>query len=142
MKQVIDIYIPRMLGTVTEKEVIDSFYFMNIGKVTYIDMYKKMNENGYAYYFAFISLELYESNMAKLLQERLNNRNIMHLVYDEENNQYWEIKKHIPKEQRTKSCTISNNNNNTILPFYNEVEKERLINEYEELEKELFALVC
>ena len=140
MKQVIDIYIPRMLGTVTEKEVIDSFYFMNIGKVTYIDMYKKMNENGYAYYFAFISLELYESNMAKLLQERLNNRNIMHLVYDEENNQYWEIKKHIPKEQRTKSCTISNNN--TILPFYNEVEKELLINEYEELEKELFALVC
>ena len=137
MKQVIDIYIPRMLGTVTEKEVIDSFYFMNIGKVTYIDMYKKMNEMDMHIILLLSLLELYESNMAKLLQERLNNRNIMHLVYDEENNQYWEIKKHIPKEQRTKSCTISNNN--TILPFYNEVEKELLINEYEELEKIICA---
>ena len=137
MKQVIDIYIPRMLGTVTEKEVRDAFYYLNVGKVTYIDMYKKMNENGYSYYFAFISLELYDSKIAKLLQERLDTRNIMHLVYDEENNQYWEIKKHIPKGERSKKSSTT-----SILSFYNEVEKERLINEYEELQKELFALVC
>lgn len=101
-------------------------------------MYKKINENGYPYYFAFITLELYDSSLATLLKERIYTRQIMHLVYDEENNQYWEIKQHIPREKRS----ITSNIVNSIIPFYNNVEKERLFNEYEELEKEIFAFVC
>ena len=138
MKETIDIYIPRILGTVREDDVKESFHYLNVGNVIYIDMYKKINENGYSYYFAFITLELYNSSLATLLKERMYTRQIMHLVYDEENNQYWEIKKHVPKEQRNIKLNIVNN----IVPFYNNVEKERLLNEYEELERELFATVC
>ena len=139
MKETIDIYIPRILGTVHENDVKESFHYLNVGNVIYIDMYKKINENGYAYYFAFITLELYDSDLAKLLKDRIYTMQIMHLVYDEENNQYWEIKQHVPREKR--SINIINMINN-IIPFYNKVEKERLFNEYEELEKELFATVC
>jgi hypothetical protein len=109
-----------------------------VGKVVYIDMYRKTNENGYPYYFAFITLELYNSSIADVMIQQLERKSIMHLVYDEENNQYWEVKKHIPKEERNKKNSIIN----TITSFYNDVEKERLLNEYEELEKELFAFVC
>ncbi len=138
MRETIDIYIPRILGTVNENDITKSFHYLNVGNVIYIDMYRKINENGYPYYFAFITLELYNSSLATLLKERMYTRQIMHLVYDEENNQYWEIKKHVPKEQRNIKLNIVNN----IVPFYNNVEKERLLNEYEELEKEIFATVC
>ena len=133
MKETIDIYIPRILGTVREDDVKESFHYLNVGNVIYIDMYKKINENGYSYYFAFITLELYDSPLANLLKDRIYTRQIMHLVYDEENNQYWEIKQHVPREKRII---------NSFIPFYNKMEKERLLNEYEELERELFATVC
>jgi len=136
MKETIDIYIPRILGTVREDDVKESFHYLNVGNVIYIDMYKKINENGYSYYFAFITLELYDSPLANLLKDRIYTRQIMHLVYDEENNQYWEIKQHVPREKRIINII------NSFIPFYNKVEKERLLNEYEELERELFATVC
>tara|TARA_B100000424_G_scaffold185760_1_gene144105 strand:- start:21504 stop:21920 length:417 start_codon:yes stop_codon:yes gene_type:complete len=138
MKETIDIYIPRILGSICENYVKNSFHNLKIGKVIFIDMYRKINENGYAYYFAFITLELYDSKLANLLKERIITRQIMHVVYDEENNQYWEIKQHVPREHRS----MQKNVKNTIIPFYNNVEKERLLNEYEELEKEIFAFVC
>ena len=136
MKETIDIYIPRILGTVNENDVKNSFHYLNVGNVIYIDMYRKINENGYPYYFAFITLELYNSSLAALLKERIYTRQIMHLVYDQENNQYWEIKRHVPREQRSRNII------NNIIPFYNVLEKQRLLKEYEELEKELFATVC
>ena len=138
MKEFIDIYIPRILGTINQHYIRKSFHNLHVGNVTFIDMYRKINENGYPYSFAFITLELYDSKLAKLLKERISTRKIMHLIYDEGNSQYWEIKQHIPREHR---C-IQTNFNNTITPFYNDVEKERLLNEYEELEKEIFAFVC
>lgn len=138
MRETIDIYIPRILGTVQEYNIREAFHNLNIGNVIYIDMYKKINENGYPYYFAFITLELYDSTLATVLKERVYTRQIMHLVYDEENNQYWEIKRHIPREKRNIKLNIVN----SIIPFYNNVEKDRLLNEYEELEKEIFAFVC
>lgn len=138
MKEFIDIYIPRILGTINQNYVKKSFHTLNVGKIIFIDMYKKINENGYPYSFAFITLELYDSKLANLLKERITTKKIMHLVYDDENNQYWEIKQHIPKEHRTVQANVKN----TVASFYNDAEKERLLNEYKELEKELFALVC
>ena len=136
MKETIDIYIPRILGTVNENDVKNSFHYLNVGNVIYIDMHRKINENGYPYYFAFITLELYDSTLAMLLKEKMYTTQIMHLVYDEENNQYWEIKRHVSREQRSRNII------NNIIPFYNVLEKQRLLKEYEELEKELFATVC
>ena len=138
MKEFIDIYIPRILGTINQHYIRKSFHNLHVGKVIFIDMYRKINENGYPYSFAFITLELYDSKLANLLKERISTRKIMHLIYNEENNQYWEIKQHIPREHRI----IQTSFNSTITPFYNDVEKERLLNEYEELEKEIFAFVC
>ena len=40
----INIYIPRILGSVKKSEVIETFKHMDIGKVTNIDMISKINE--------------------------------------------------------------------------------------------------
>ena len=61
----------------------------------------------------------------------------MHLVYKESDNQYWELKQHIPRENRE-----AKKENLTNTSFCNLQEKQRLLEEYEELEKKIFSLCC
>ena len=89
-----------MLGNITQKTIKESFHNLQIGKVFYIDMYKKINENGYPYYFAFLKLSLYDTTFAKLVEDRILKKKIMHLIYNESDNQYWELKQHVPREKR------------------------------------------
>lgn len=165
--KVIDIYIPRILGDVSNNIVKNAFYNLNIGKVIELDMHRKKNENGYYYFFAFLKVELMDSEDANRLCTLLEERGIMHLVYDEEAIQYWEIKKHIPKSERknvlnTVNCLserITANVKNLfeeatdyILPVnqsYNHTtsiftyqDRLDMMREYEELEREIYQLTC
>jgi len=90
-----------MLGTVKKKTVYDAFNQMGIGRVTELDMVYKVNENRNAYYFAFIKICPYNTPQFTALQRELNKNEQMQLVYDEEAGQYWEIKRYIPRGQRT-----------------------------------------
>ena len=96
----LNIYIPRMLGTVTKKTIQDSFNTLGIGRVDEIDMVYKVNENRNAYYFAFIKIAPYNTPQSAALQRSLNKHKYIRLTYDEEAGQYWEIKKYIPRDQR------------------------------------------
>ena len=94
------VYIPRILGGVTSKMLRNTFDRLSIGDVYYIDMHRKINENKHIYYFAFLEIELYDTSAAKRIVSGLNNNKTINLVYDEEAGQYWELKKHIPKNER------------------------------------------
>lgn len=165
--KVIDIYIPRILGDVSNKVVKNAFYNLNIGKVIELDMHRKKNENGYHYFFAFLKVELLDSEDANRMCTLLEERGIMHLVYDEEATQYWEIKKHVPKSERKKvldtvnclSEIITANVKNLfeeatdcILPLnqsgihtstgFTQQDRLDMMREYEELEREIYQLTC
>jgi hypothetical protein len=71
---------------------------MNIGVVTYIDLHSRVNEMNYRYAFAFISIELFDTDMAQHILHKLNQHGRAHIPYDDRN--YWEIKYYIPKEKR------------------------------------------
>ena len=128
-------------------------------------MHKKNNERGYKYYFAFIQLELFDTPESKRLTDFLALKGVMHLVYDEEACQYWEVKQHIPKAMRYKKTENNNiksqlkNPSRMLNDIKNQVEsfvshttltvsgitqQDRLdmIEEYEELQREIFQLVC
>jgi len=109
---IFSIYIPRMLGTVTREVVYDAFDCLNIGYITELNMYRKINENSNAYYIAFITLRLYDTNQATHFKNRLNQNQIVRLTYDEEAGQYWEIKKYISKDKR------KYNNGKIVSPEY------------------------
>jgi hypothetical protein len=99
---ILNVYIPRMLGNINKKTVTDTFTELNIGNVFYIDMHKRVNENNNSYYFAFISLELYDTESAKNIKRILNRDGITRITYDTKNKQYWEVKQHIHREFRLK----------------------------------------
>jgi len=142
-KQQMSIYIPRILGSVTRKDIVNAFHNQNIGKVYYLDMHKKINDKRYKYYFAFLSIELYDTTQATIFETTLNKNNITKLVYDEESNYYWEIKKYISRDLRTPSPPAVVENNDTfqsIGSLYGRDDFD-LVKEYEKLEREIYAFV-
>jgi deoxyribodipyrimidine photolyase len=102
VSKLLNIYIPRMLGTINKQIVIDTFHSLHIGCVNYIDMHKRVNENNNSYYFAFITLELYDTDSARYIKKILNQEGITRITYDTKNKQYWEVKQHIHRELRVK----------------------------------------
>jgi len=100
--KVLNIYIPRMLGSITKEIITDTFHSLHIGNISYIDMHKRVNENNNSYYFAFISLDLYDTDSAKNITKILNRDGITRIIYDTKNKQYWEVKQHIQRELRIK----------------------------------------
>ena len=94
-----------MLGSTTKKTIYHTFDRLNIGKVSYVDMHRKKNENNRIYYFAFLDIELYNTPVANNLYNTLKTNQLVKLVYDEEAAQYWEIKKHIPRSDRVSNTS-------------------------------------
>jgi len=94
----INIFIPRILSTVSKKTITDTFKNMNIGNVTYIDMRKRMNENRNIYSFAFINVELMDTPKSNEISDKININGSTQLYYDNEH--YWELKHYIPHEER------------------------------------------
>ena len=99
---IINLYIPRILGNIKRNTIVNTFSNMNIGDIFYIDMYKKMNENNNPYYFAFISIKLYSNKNAEKLEKTLNEKGSTRLIYDYGKNHYWEVKKHIDRSLRNR----------------------------------------
>ena len=95
----INIFIPRILSTVSKKTITDTFKNMNIGNVTYIDMRKRMNENRNIYSFAFINVELMDTPKSNEISDKININGSTQLYYDNEH--YWELKHYIPHEERS-----------------------------------------
>ena len=108
----IEVYIPRILGSVTKAEIIDTFKSMNIGHVTSLDLHFKVNENNYSYYYAFMTISLYSNILATNFKNSVIKYGMIRLLYDEEAGQYWEIKNHLDKKERI------NYKQQTNVPFY------------------------
>jgi hypothetical protein len=156
----IEIFIPRILGSINKHTVINTFNELRIGNITKIDMHKKINENNNAYSFAFISLDLYNNEYTKTFKNMLDTKEYTRVTYDYHKNHYWEIKKHILPEYRTKTRIPSPNsiadaaffdNDTYIEPekivkpvafklfesHFTQKDKDDLVKEYEELEMEM-----
>lgn len=110
MPNVIELYIPRILGSVRKKMIVNTFHELNIGKIVYLDMHRKINENKNAYFFAFIKLQLYHTFPAIELMSHLNEFKSMKITYNEETMQYWEVKTHIPRVKRDNTDCVSESN--------------------------------
>jgi hypothetical protein len=97
---VVEVYIPRILGSIRREYIIKAFERMNIGTVIDLDLHRKINENRNTYYFAFVKLHLYTSFPAANLLFELRHSSSVKLIYDRDTLQYWDIKTHLVKSER------------------------------------------
>ena len=67
----VSIYIPRMLGNIRKKTIVDAFYELNIGYTKKIDMFHRRNNYNHEYYFSFITLQLFNTDDAAEFYKKL-----------------------------------------------------------------------
>ena len=146
----LNLYIPRILANVKQNRIKSTFHELNIGSIYYIDMHHRINENKNPYYFAFISIKLYLTQESAEFYQSLLEKRIVNIIYDSHKEQYWEVKLHIEKEQRQiqplkpvfkylsvteyEECKLSAKQGDSDY-------RNGLDNEYELLQKEIFATV-
>jgi hypothetical protein len=101
------IYIPRILGSVNKNFITTTFDNLKIGKVFYIDTHNRVNENKNHYYFAFVMIQLYNTNEAITFYNSLCENNVIRIFYDIEEAKFWEVKKHVEiKDRGHLSCKV------------------------------------
>jgi hypothetical protein len=139
----INIFIPRILSTVSKKTIKDTFKQMNIGNVTYIDMRKRMNENRNIYSFAFINVELMDTPKSNEISDKININGSTQLYYDDEH--YWELKHYIPHEDRSHSRYLEIDELCRLLTkiptSFSESERKMINHEFDELQRETDGLL-
>ena len=99
------IYIPRILDSVSNKTITDTFQAMRIGSVYYIDKHRKVNERNKVYHFAFINIELFDTPEAKSFMYSIMRNGSFKLIYDMANILYWEVKPYVDREKRAPSVS-------------------------------------
>jgi len=183
--RIVKIYIPRILGNVNKNLIVKTFDILKIGKVFYIDIHNRVNENNNPYYFAFAMVQLYNTYEANVFYNSLFENNVVRIFYDIEEAKFWEVKKHVEiKDRGYLSCKVKDTvtkapafmtlkwfvdkynkptrlfnfakihpileksvftNNNEYIPYgidiesgFTEQDRIELINEYSEIEKEIY----
>jgi hypothetical protein len=105
--RIVKIYIPRILGNVNKNLIVKTFDILKIGKVFYIDIHNRVNENNNPYYFAFAMVQLYNTYEANVFYNSLFENNVVRIFYDIEEAKFWEVKKHVEiKDRGYLSCKV------------------------------------
>jgi hypothetical protein len=139
----INIFIPRILSSVSKKNIKDTFRSMNIGDVTYIDMRRRMNEKRSVYSFAFLNVDLMNTPKSNEITEKINKNGSTQLFYDDEN--YWELKHYIPHEEREPQNYLEIDELCKLLTkvpsSFNKNDYKMMETDFEELQKETDSLL-
>ena len=99
---VVKIYIPRILSNVENKTLVNTFQKKKIGKVVYIDVYKKTIRNNLksSYKFAFLNIQLYDTQPADNFVNSIK-KSPTNMFYDPSNlDNFWVVKLHLDRQNR------------------------------------------
>jgi hypothetical protein len=93
----IKFFIPRIANDVSKDTIKRTFQKLLIGNISDIDIHRKKNKKG-EYLFAFIELILYNTSCANAIRRQLEEKGYTKIIYDEP--EFWEIKSYVPVEER------------------------------------------
>lgn len=118
MTNKLNVFIPRILANISATHLKNIFSDMKVGRVTYLDMRNRVNSNNYKYSFAFVTIDMYNTDIANKLRNKIKEYGHAQLPYDEYN--YWELKSFVPREQRSPVTVVTE----TTAPVVEDDEKE------------------
>ena len=133
------IYIPRILSGVSNCQIIDVFHQLQIGRIFYIDKHRKVNTKNQVYYFAFLNIEIYNTQNSNMFMDRLLNVGSVQIVYDTNANLYWDVKPYIDKILRPRLCKFPTNH--YVGPAFSRRERTDLEDEFDELSREIHTTI-
>ena len=142
----LNLYIPRILGNITRDFIIDTFHYIDIGAIEYLNMHKKTNQNGYLYSFAFITVKLYETKPARDITRVLLQYGETNIMYNLEKSQYWVVKSHVDKENRKNASSPTSmtmmDDRSSLSSIFTEEDKIEMSKEFDEITREINFELC
>jgi hypothetical protein len=88
----VNLFIPRLLPNVSKKYIIDYFKYKKIGIITDINAKYRVNENKNPYWFAFVSVQFFDTNYGKEMYNIIvEKEKTAYMTYNETEGKYWEI---------------------------------------------------
>lgn len=113
------IFIPRILGGINISSIRTAFADHKIGKLVNINLHKKKNDKNHVYSFAFIEIELFETDEANCFKQELDRAGVIDFHYNHKN--YWEVKRYLSRKSRATKLETAITTTSTI-PMVNGVE--------------------
>jgi hypothetical protein len=129
MPNIASIFVPRIKTVLTQKKMTSIVHERKIGSILNLEMHINKNTND-QYYYAFMVMEFYDNPLSTYFYENIQKRGSMYFIYDIENQQCWEFKKHISHGSRCSSPVTLYDDRNS------------LAKEYEDMQREIFQLCC
>lgn len=156
--QQVTLFIPRILPNVNKKFIESYFLKKNIGICLDIKSKNRVNENGYPYWFAFITIQIFDTMIGRKFYNKVVEQEKTEVVeyYDHraKNQKYWEISlrsterkplkeecKPLIKEYKPKA-TVVLEEGEILESNFGEREYLDMYNDYLQLEKEIYGSNC
>jgi len=100
------LFIPRLLPNISKQYICDYFKSNKIGIVTDINAKHRVNENKNKYWFAFVSVQFFDTSYGeKMYQKIIEKEKTAYMYYDEMQGKYWEIS--IRAQDRKKHMNVN-----------------------------------
>lgn len=88
----VNLFIPRLLPNITKRFISNYFVDKNIGIVTDINAKYRVNEKNYNYWFAFVSVQFYDTSYGREMYDKIiEKEETVFMTYNKEEGKYWEI---------------------------------------------------
>ena len=112
------LFIPRILPNVSKKMIMDRFLEEKIGKITHIQSKYRKNERNYDYWFAFITIEIFDTVNGNIFwKEVVENKITIALEYQDPSNVktdlYWEV--HLCKKNNPQHFVLETTEKKTVV---------------------------
>lgn len=149
--QQVTLFIPRILPNVNKKFIESYFLKKNIGICLDIKAKNRVNENGYPYWFAFITIQIFDTMIGRKFYDKVVTQEKTEVVeyYDlrAKNQKYWEISlRSTERKPKTEDCkpkpAVVLEEGEILESNFGEREYLDMYNDYLQLEKEIYGSNC
>jgi len=141
----VTLFIPRVLTSVSKKQMMDYFIQEKIGYCSNIKSKYRINAKGFKYWFAFITIQFFDTPTAHMFYEKVvREEKTMSMEYFDKvfkEKRYWEISlRNIEKKQKKieKHYRIELEDGQILETNFGEYEHLDIYNDYLQLEQEIF----
>lgn len=129
------LFIPRLLPNITKQFISNYFVDNNIGIVTDINAKYRVNEKNYNYWFAFVSVQFYDTSYGREMYEKMiEKEDTVFMTYNKEEGKYWEIS--VRSQDRKRKLSVSSSSPKSKKTRIEDKKKEEKVQEKKEEKKE------
>jgi hypothetical protein len=143
--QEVTLFIPRVLTTVSRKDITEYFINEKIGYCSHIKSKYRINAKGFEYWFAFITIQFFDTANARIFYKKVvEEEKVISMEYFDEILQqvrYWEISlRNLEKKEIAKIAPkIELEEGEICETCFGEEEHKEIYDDYLEIEREIFS---